>query len=56
MWRATPGTIDADLLAVRLHYARLVEIDHTWCTRDVRSPYWRYYVNSRSGSAIRIAG
>ena len=47
--------LDDDLLHIRVLVADCLDIDRSWDARDVRSPYWRFYVNSRDGAAIALA-
>src|SRR5688572_1071954 len=44
-----------DLLHVRVLQAELTPIDQGWNARDVRSAYWRFYVNSRDGAEVLLA-
>ena len=44
-----------DLLHVRVLQAECLTIDTGWNVRDVRSAYWRFYVNSRDGAAVLLA-
>jgi AraC-like DNA-binding protein len=44
-----------DNLHVRLFHATEVVIDQSWNDRGVCSAFWRYYVNYRSGAAVRLA-
>lgn len=46
---------ELDHLHLRLYQARNVVIDHGWNAEDVCSPYWRFYVNSRSGASVVLA-
>jgi AraC-like DNA-binding protein len=52
---ASPGSVDSDPLHVRVFYARETVIGDWWRERGISSVYWRYYVNSRSGAAVRLA-
>ncbi|MBA3710364.1 MAG: AraC family transcriptional regulator, partial [Planctomycetes bacterium] len=45
-----------DPLHIRVISAGITSIDHTWNYQDVRSPYWRFYVNSRDGASAVVAG
>lgn len=47
--------LDDDLLHIRVLVAECLEIDRGWDARDVRSPYWRFYVNSRDGASVTLA-
>lgn len=41
-----------DHLLIRLFDADFLPIDRTWDARNVRSSFWRLYVNSRPGAAV----
>ncbi len=43
-----------DGMHIRLIESRLVVIESDWDARDVRSTYWRYYVNFRSGAVLLL--
>ena len=43
---------EVDHLHIRLYVATNQFIDQTWAAEDVCSPYWRFYVNSRSGASV----
>ena len=50
-----PLTAD-DALHLRVLAAETMVIDRTWATRDVRSPYWRFYANDRDGAELLLGG
>lgn len=45
---------ESNQLYIRVFDADHRSIDQRWNTRDVRSTYWRLYVNDRSGAALRL--
>jgi AraC-like DNA-binding protein len=47
---------EIDHLHIRLYVAVNQFIDQTWAAEDVCSPYWRFYVNSRPGASVVMAG
>lgn len=49
------GLPSDDGLHIRLVHLGITTIDHGWDVADVRSTYWRLYVNSRSGASVRLA-
>ncbi|MBA3708457.1 MAG: helix-turn-helix transcriptional regulator [Planctomycetes bacterium] len=54
MRAVSPGWIAADAFHVRVFAAREMMIDRGWAERGVCNTYWRYYVNSDDGSAVRL--
>ena len=46
---------ESNQLYIRLFDADRRTIDHRWASHNVRSTYWRLYVNDRSGAALRLA-
>ena len=43
-------------LQIHLAFADRAPIGAEWNTRDIRSTFWRFYINSRDGAAIWYAG
>jgi AraC-like DNA-binding protein len=46
----------SDLFHVRILQCEHLVIDRRWNAQNVRSPYWRIYVNDRDGAEIILAG
>ena len=44
----------SDHLRVRLFMAALIRIDRTWNAANVRSSFWRLYVNQAAGASLRL--
>lgn len=49
-----PLSLD-DALHVRVLAAEHIDIDRSWNSRAVCSPYWRIYVNNRDGAELELA-
>ncbi len=45
-----------DHLRVRLLSVDCITLNSTWNAHDVRSPYWRLYLNSASGAYVSVSG
>jgi len=54
MHQTSPGAVEEDSLHVRVLYAAEMLIDEEWDEQGVCSTYWRYYVNYRTGPAVRL--
>src|SRR4051812_192858 len=45
-----------DALHLRILEAEATSIDRGWASRDVQSPYWRFYPTSPAGAELLLPG